>query len=448
MDLIGKIVIHNKYGKGMSVRQNEKNGNLIIYVYFEIGDKKEIPFQFPQAFVCKEKWLSTCDEQLLLYLQNFQSREKELNPIKENRSKSVETGLIWMDANAQNSKINFNKAIIYQFNDRKAKYVRIPKEIKYVGRSCFSRMKALEEIVLENVKEIGPEAFLGCKNLKRVILPNCLLRIGGRAFEYCTSLRNIFIPNYCSYIGESAFNFNYALKEINCAVKQMPIFWDRRWNKNKKCNVFFGIELIDNNQNNKAMVEKRNSPSGEQREKYICDKTNILYVYKGNIRCYKNHHNLISATAIVRTKNDKEISLNVEYCKDCNKLLLNYNLFEEYRERYEILIGNFRVVINDNFDGQYILSKESPLHLSNYNVGQKDNLKESERHYILARIIYDGIMKKHQVIDYLQFFINLHGGKSRNGLALSKWHTDLKFVQQYDINKQPKFAVKEIKRYK
>jgi bifunctional DNA-binding transcriptional regulator/antitoxin component of YhaV-PrlF toxin-antitoxin module len=217
-------------------------------------------------------------------------------------------------------------------------------------------------------------------------------------------------------------------------------------NSKLKTMVFWGLKVVSKNED--CSTSNLVDEHYKRNLRLHCNSENVLYVYKGHIRCHKNNHNLISATAIVRNKYDEEVTLNVEYCKDCHKLLLDYNSFDEYRDRYKILIGNFRLVTNDNFDGQYILAQESPLHLSNYNVGQKDNLKEFERHYILARIIYDRIMEKYEVIDYLRFFIERNGAKKGNELALSKWQTDLRFVQEYNKNIQPKFAVKEVKKYK
>ena len=176
-------------------------------------------------------------------------------------------------------------------------------------------------------------------------------------------------------------------------------------------------------------------------------RSDVLYIYKGNIRCHKNNHHIIQATAILHNKTDDEIKLNVEYCSECDKYLLEYTLFEQYRNRYGVLIGNLRMVTNDNFNGEYDLALESPLRLSGYNVNQKDNFSSKERHYILARIIYDDIMDKGEVIRYLSYFIRMNGAKPGNENAVSKWEEDLFFVQSYDMNTQPRAIISDVKRY-
>ena len=185
----------------------------------------------------------------------------------------------------------------------------------------------------------------------------------------------------------------------------------------------------------------------EELREPVCTKEEILYIYKGNISCRTNSHNVIPATAILYGKNDCKVELNVEFCTDCNKYLLEYSLFERYRERYGVLIGNLRMVTNGSFDGEYDLALESPLRLSGYNVNQQDDFSSAERHYILARIIHDGVMSKNEVIRYLSYFIRMNGARRGNDLAVDKWEEDLDFVQKYDINMQPKVAIKEIQRY-
>ena len=173
----------------------------------------------------------------------------------------------------------------------------------------------------------------------------------------------------------------------------------------------------------------------------------VLYIYKGNIKCHRFGHDIIQATAVLHNKTDNEIEINVEYCTDCKKFILEYTVFEQYRNRYGALVGNFRMTVNGEFDGEYDLAEESPLMLSGYNVSQRDGYTSRERHYILARIIHDGIMEKGDVIRYLSYFIRKNGAKRGNELALSKWEDDLAFVQEYDKSTQPKTIISDIRRY-
>ena len=56
-------------------------------------------------------------------------------------------------------------------------------------------------------------------------------------------------------------------------------------------------------------------------------------------------------------------------------------------------------------------------------------------------------MTKGEVIGYLQHFIRLNGSKDSNWLAVEKWKEDLEFIQNYNINTQPRIAVSSVKHY-
>ncbi|MCD8160788.1 MAG: hypothetical protein LUE61_06350 [Clostridiales bacterium] len=93
------------------------------------------------------------------------------------------------------------------------------------------------------------------------------------------------------------------------------------------------------------------------------------------------------------------------------------------------------------------MAEESPLKLCGYNVSQAEGLTESERHYILAKMIHNGIVSKTETIRYLEHFINMNGAKEGNELARSKWKNDLAFVHSYRIDTQPEVYIDSVERY-
>ena len=56
------------------------------------------------------------------------------------------------------------------------------------------------------VKEIGDEAFIGCKSLTSIEILNSVISIGNHAFERCINLKSIEIPSSVTTIGENAIN--------------------------------------------------------------------------------------------------------------------------------------------------------------------------------------------------------------------------------------------------
>ena len=58
----------------------------------------------------------------------------------------------------------------------------------------------------DGVTYIGDEAFVGCRNLKGISLPDSLTAIGEQAFHYCQSLTEVAIPASVTLIKTGAFS--------------------------------------------------------------------------------------------------------------------------------------------------------------------------------------------------------------------------------------------------
>lgn len=76
----------------------------------------------------------------------------------------------------------------------------------------------IDEVEFEEgcgVTEIPDYAFLGCKNLKKVILPGGLKKIGFQSFSECSSLREINLPSSLEDIGSNSFTYCSKLKKVD-----------------------------------------------------------------------------------------------------------------------------------------------------------------------------------------------------------------------------------------
>ena len=137
--------------------------------------------------------------------------------------------------------------------------------------------------------------------------------------------------------------------------------------------------------------------------------------------------------------NEREIKMNVSYCKQCGRFFMSYTTYELYRNRYGVILGNLQLESNSDGKadrGDMVLAEASPLKLCGYSVNQTDGYTTLQRQYIISSIISRGIMTKGEVIRYLEYFININGRRSGNELALSKWKSDLEFTLQFDASNQ------------
>lgn len=184
------------------------------------------------------------------------------------------------------------------------------------------------------------------------------------------------------------------------------------------------------------------------------DDNSILYVHRGTISCQNNHHNIISVTAIFLEKSDKIAELTVNYCQDCRKFFIDEVRYEYYKKIYGCLIGNIRFEENgkvyeidvENLNDS--LAAKSPLMLCGYTVNQRDGLTDEERQYIISRMICRGNLSKSVIARYLSFFIKRNGQIKNNKQALKKWKKDLAFTLKFDEDKQRKYLMKGVEKWK
>lgn len=99
-------------------------------------------------------------------------------------------------------------AIGYQafVNCRNLISVTIPNSVITIDANAFFSCSRLTKIAIPNsVSNIGPMAFYNCIQLKSAILPKTLRVIRGSTFEGCTSLVSVTFPDSLSTIYDGAF---------------------------------------------------------------------------------------------------------------------------------------------------------------------------------------------------------------------------------------------------
>ena len=83
---------------------------------------------------------------------------------------------------------------------------------KYTGSA--EKLDIPEKINGKSVTSIGDEAFIFCRNLTSITIPNSATEIGYGAFEWCENLTSITIPESVTNIGHYAFGHCTSLKNI------------------------------------------------------------------------------------------------------------------------------------------------------------------------------------------------------------------------------------------
>ena len=177
-------------------------------------------------------------------------------------------------------------------------------------------------------------------------------------------------------------------------------------------------------------------------------KANTLFLYKSKIICLKHKHPIEDVRASVIIGDNRQISIHANRCAKCGIIFMHYSEYERLKKTYPFLIANFCELSSDGYTPvvNKSIASESMLMLCGYNV-KNGVLSERQRHLLLRNIIYNDILSKAEIIDYLEHFITFNGSKKNMFFAVSKWENDLSFVRQLDIESHPEVFVNEIKQY-
>ena len=83
-----------------------------------------------------------------------------------------------------------------------------------IEEGAFEGSRFSSVILPDSVREIGSQAFSGCKNLTEIILPEGVTTIDSQAFYGSENLQSVTLPDSLTRIGEGIFGYNKALTEV------------------------------------------------------------------------------------------------------------------------------------------------------------------------------------------------------------------------------------------
>ena len=112
------------------------------------------------------------------------------------------------------------------FKDYEIRKATVKYGITSIGESAFLGCRGMTELTLPNsVTSIGGNAFEGCSGLTELILPNSVTSIGNAALFGCSSLTELILPNSVTSIGEYAFYYCSELTELILPNSVTSIGW-------------------------------------------------------------------------------------------------------------------------------------------------------------------------------------------------------------------------------
>ena len=116
-----------------------------------------------------------------------------------------------------------------------------------IGNKAFTGLKGVQYFEINDVHEIGDDAFRGCTWLSDVPTSKLgvnfeITRIGKNAFRDCTSLTVVNLPQTVVFLGDSAFSGCTAIKQVYLAKTQIPSIGNSTF---AGCTSITDVELPD-----------------------------------------------------------------------------------------------------------------------------------------------------------------------------------------------------------
>ena len=129
------------------------------------------------------------------------------------------------------------------FKDYEIRKATVKYGITSIGESAFLGCRGMTELTLPNsVRSIGGNAFFDCSGLTEQTLPSSVTSIGDCAFYGCTGLTELILPNSVSSIGDIAFTYCSGLEKIT--VESGNSCYDSRDNCNSIIDTEFNTLIV------------------------------------------------------------------------------------------------------------------------------------------------------------------------------------------------------------
>ena len=212
----------------------------------------------------------------------------------------------------------FNSSYVILFADKNITSVVIPEtiedyEVTAISKNAFLDCRKLESITLPNsIKIIDDYAFKACMALKEINLPSGLTTIGNYAFDSCFGFSRtaIIIPETVTSVGNYIFNQVPRYLVIGM-FSQKPAGWSDDWNKNANGSSNFGVTYF--------------IPSSE-----FAQTDDFIYLVENNEITIIYAHKNITDLVIPNQIDGKDITIigpsSFSYCTELKTITLPNNL--------------------------------------------------------------------------------------------------------------------------
>lgn len=204
------------------------------------------------------------------------------------------------------------------------------------------------------------------------------------------------------------------------------------------------ILLTGNKQNNS------NSKTGKKpnsNNKKVLTRQVKTVVLLNSRKCIYEDHSVIDINAVIRVATPLKIikvSIPAAYCKKCNKYIILKEDFKRLKEKGVLLCEVIDRTGGKSDNSKEFYGDESRIHSLGYNVTKRQGYTYEQRKYILANMIENYNITKHEILSIIDMNIARHGKLRNHGEAVSKWREDRAFVVSYKRGDCPEVLINKV----
>lgn len=169
-----------------------------------------------------------------------------------------------------------------------------------------------------------------------------------------------------------------------------------------------------------------------------------------NRKCTENNHRMKDLNAVIRIVTpigkiiEKEIP--AAYCYDCMK----YFVLKVDYENLKVIgiplcpVEDRSRTAKNNSPQKFTSGSESELHRRGYNVRKASNFTDEQRIVILADILENTAITRHEIISNLSKNIRQHQKQANYSDAIRQWSKDLNAIQEYKTGDIPEILISKV----
>lgn len=172
-------------------------------------------------------------------------------------------------------------------------------------------------------------------------------------------------------------------------------------------------------------------------------------VLNDNRKCTNNNHKIIDINATIRIAKSNGSVVNytipAAYCEICDTYFVLKKDYKSAKLQGVILcpiIDMTKKVNNQNT--RIISTSESRIHQLGYNVRQGNGYTQEQRQLILANILENTNISRHEVESCILRPMQQHKNQLNYSDAVKAWEEDLKFVRNYKLGDIPEVLIDKL----